>query len=556
MDRRFIARAAFAVSVLLAGACSQGPAPDASLLIAEKTLLDDTRALSSDEMEGRGAGTSGGRRAAAYIENRFKDAGLAPVEGSYLQAVGMIGTKKDPAESTLSLRNAKGRLEYQSEETLTYWSGAQREVVDIEEAPLVFVGHGVEAPEYQWDDFKGIDVSGKVLLFLNNDPPVSEGEAELFEGEARTYYGRWTYKFEQAMKHGAAGAFMIHTTPSASYPFSVVQHEGAAEQFALDLSGTGYKVDLLGWIDEPTSIAIAGSMGITLQGLFEMGATREFEPVDTGFRISAHVESSVRKLETYNVVGLLQGNDSTLAEQVIVITAHYDHLGTNELLEGDDKIFNGAWDNAAGTSGIISLAQALAANPPRRSVLFLACAAEESGLLGSRWFVADPPFALRRFVANINTDMPQIFGVTSDISAIGVDMNSLGEALREVAARYPVPSTEREVMGVEVKGDTNPNEGSFYRSDQVNFAKVGIPALFVQPGNDHISTLDFDPSEYKDAHYHQVSDEVNRSWDLSGLQRDMRIVFETVLKVANAEEMPRWNPGNEFEEEWKQLHGK
>ncbi len=523
--------------------------------ITENGILQDVLSLSADDMEGRGAGTPGEQRAAGYLEKRFKAIGLSPVEGSYFQAVSMVGMKKDPARSSLTIQGKGGELAYRNDETLTYWSTAQKETVQVEDAPLLFVGYGVEAPEYGWDDFKGEDVSGKVLLFLNNDPPVTEDGKELFGGEARTYYGRWTYKFEQAMRHGAAGAFMIHTTPSASYPFRVVQHNGSEESFALDLPGSGYQVDLLGWIDEATSEQIAQAMGSDLKKLFEMGARRDFKPVDTGFRVSATVATDIRRVQTQNVLGLLEGSDPQLKEQVVVFSAHYDHLGMNPDLEGSDKIYNGAWDNASGTAAIVNLAKAFSSlDPkPRRSLLFLACAAEEAGSLGSKWFVERPPFPLKRVVADINIDMTQIFGVTSDLAAIGVDTNSLGTVLKEVAAEFDAPGQEG--GGVRVTGDPDPNAGSFYRSDQVNFAKAGIPALFINPGVDYVPALAFDPKLYEEERYHQVNDEVNEKWNLAGAVRDMKIVFRMALKVANADEMPRWNPGNEFELAWRKLHG-
>ncbi|MDZ7268636.1 MAG: M28 family peptidase [candidate division KSB1 bacterium] len=531
---------------------------EAANLISKDEILADTRALSADDMEGRAPGTPGGEKAAAYLATRFKQVGLAPVNGSYFQSVRLVGMKKDAARSTLSLSHPTGELDYISDSTLTYWSSAQKPVVDLHQAPLLFVGYGVEAPEHDWDDFKGAPVAGKVLLFLNNDPPVTENGMALFQGETRTYYGRWTYKFEQAMKHGAAGAFMIHTTESASYGFNVVQHSGAEEHFALDLPNSGHQVDLLGWLDQATAERIAQLMGTTLAGLFAQAASRAFKPVDTGVRVSAHLETTIRKVETKNVIGMLEGSDPQLKEQVIVFSAHYDHLGRNDDLPGVDKIYNGAWDNAVGTAGLIHLGRAFAAlSPrPRRSLLMLACAAEESGLLGSQWFTANPPFALARFVANFNVDMPQIFGLTSDIAAIGLDMSTLGEALRTAASQYTVVDSTGQSQPLTVRGDPDPNAGSFYRSDQVNFAKAGIPALYLNPGKQYLRPPAVDPRAYHDAHYHRVEDEVNDLWDLSGCERDVRVFFAAALKVANAAEQPRWVPGSEFEEEWKALYGR
>ena len=540
------------LTALILGCGDAADSGSGETLIDRDVLLNDVLELSADAMEGRKAGTPGEERSASHIERRFREEGLAAVDGSYFQTVKLVGSSKIPETSSLRIANRARELAYTSDETLTYWSTSQKENVEISDAPLLFVGYGVEAPEYSWDDFKGADLEGMVLLFLNSDPPVEEDGQQLFGGDARTYYGRWTYKFEQAMKHGAAGALMIHTTPSASYPFSVVQHSGAEESFALDLDGSGYQVDLLGWVDEATSQTIAKSMGTSLEGLFEMAAGRDFEPVDTGYRVDASIATQIRRIETRNVLAMLEGSDPDLKNEVVVFSAHYDHLGVNEDLEGDDKIFNGAWDNAAGTAALMTLARALGSlDPaPRRSFLFLAAAAEESGSLGSRWFVNSPPFAKNRLVANLNIDMPQIFGVTRDLAAIGVETNSLGDTLKAVATDFLVDG-----VAVTVTGDPNPNAGSFYRSDQVNFAKAGIPALFVNPGVDHFPPLGFDRTSFKDSVYHQVSDQVSDAWDLSGLERDLRIVFRTAVAVANADEMPRWQSGNEFEEEWKKLHG-
>ncbi len=533
--------------------------------ITARSLLTDVEVLSSDHMEGRGTGSSGEEKAAAFIAEQFAHAGLLPLgrdqesepkrvdPKDYFQPVKLVGMKKIPQTSHLEIKNDEGPLVFQAGQTLTYWSTAQENTVEIADAPLLFVGYGVEAPEYDWDDFKGTDLRGKVLLFLNDDPPVDEAGAELFGGPARTYYGRWTYKFEQAMRHGASGALMIHTTESASYPFLVVQHSGARESFALDLPGTGYQVELLGWVDRERSEAIATSMGETLEELFSAAARRDFRPIDTGYRVTARVDTRIRRLESKNVVGMLKGRDPVLQDQLIVFSAHYDHMGTAPDLEGEDKVFNGAWDNASGTACLLNLARAFASlsERPRRSLAFLACAAEEKGLLGSRWFVSRPPLQLRRIVANYNIDMTQIFGVTTDIGAIGHDTSTLGDDLR-LAARTESGNLP---YSLRVVGDPDPGAGRFYRSDQVNFAKQGIPALFIGPGTHYVKPLSFDPEKYRTEHYHQVSDEVNDYWDLAGAERDMRILFRAAQLTAEKDESPRWVKGNEFEAAWNELYG-
>jgi Zn-dependent M28 family amino/carboxypeptidase len=519
-----------------------GCATDPARQITADGIRADVSVLAADSMEGRGTGTAGEDRAAAYISARFEQIGLEPVAGdSYLLPFELTGMTKNAAASSLTLRGPRGPLDLVGDRTITYWSTTGEPIVDLRDTPVVFVGYGVEAPEYGWDDFKGADVRGKVLLFLNNDPPVEEAGQALFGGSARTYYGRWTYKFEQADRHGAAGAIVIHTTESASYPFSVIGNTGSRENWE-----RSYELPVLAWIDSTSSERIAAAMGTTLPELFAAAASRDFRPRDTGFRLTAHIETGVRQVATKNVAGVVRGSDPALADQVLVFSAHYDHLGVNPAVEGDDTIFNGAWDNAAGTASILGIAQAFAAARPRRSVMFVALAAEEGGTLGSGAFVASPPVPLNRIVANFNVDMPQIFGVTREVAAIGLEMSDLGTAFREVA----------EAEGLRAEGDPDPNAGSFYRSDQVNFAKQGVPALYLQPGDDYVEPLGFDPAEYEEAHYHQVSDELRPEWNTAGTARDMRILFRTALRVANADDQPRWAAGNEFEEEWKALYKK
>ncbi|RMH63589.1 MAG: M20/M25/M40 family metallo-hydrolase, partial [Calditrichaeota bacterium] len=317
---------------------------------------------------------------------------------------------------------------------------------------------------------------------------------------------------------------------------------------------SGYQLDLLAWMDKATSEEIARSMGTTLDKWFEMAARRDFKPVDTGYRINAHIETDKRRIQTRNVYGLLEGSDPELKKQIIVFSAHYDHLGTRSTNAGEDGIYNGAWDNALGTASLMSMARAFnqLKKKPKRSVLFLACAAEESGSLGSRWFVARPPVPRNHIVADFNIDMPQIFGLTRDMAAVGLDMNSLGKALKAEAAQTPIPGGGTLI----IKGDLNPNAGRFYRSDQINFAKAGIPALYINPGKGYLTTPGVDPVTYRKEHYHQPSDSVNAAWDLSGCERDMRVLFKTAIRVANDSEQPRWTPGNEFETKWRRLYGK
>jgi Zn-dependent M28 family amino/carboxypeptidase len=506
-------------------------------------MLRDVEVLSADSMEGRAPGTRGEARAVRYIVDRYREIGLEPVSGDYRLPVQLLGMTKDAERSTIALRGPQGPLDLVQDENFTFWSTSEEPVVEVLDVPLVFVGYGVQASEYDWDDFKGEDVSGKVLLFLNDDPPVVENGQELFGGPIRTYYGRWTYKFEQAQRHGAAGAIIVHTDRSASYGFSVIGNTGSRQIWQRD-----YQLPLLAWMDSTRSEQVAAGLDTDLAGLFEMAARRDFRPMDTGFRVDARIETEFERVEAYNVAGVIRGRDPELSGEYVVFTAHHDHLGMNPDLPGEDKIYSGALDNALGVAAMIAAAEAFAAvHPrPRRSVMFVSVTAEEGGLLGSGAFVAGPPVELSRIVANFNVDSPQSFGLTHDVAAIGIDMSTLGEVFAEVVREH----------GLRPEGDPNPAAGSFYRSDQVSFAKAGIPALYLQAGRDYVHDLGFDPAAFRLQHYHQVSDRIHPEWNLDGLERDMRILFEAARRVADAEEQPRWTPGNEFESAWRELYGR
>ena len=523
------------LTAIACAACTDSPMEH----ITAEGILADVEALSADNMEGRAAGTPGAARAAAYIANRFEKIGLEPFGDSYLLPVELVGMTKDVEKSSVSITGPMGALALENGVNFTFWSTAEKPVVDIADAPIVFVGYGVQAPEYDWDDLKDEDVRGKVLMFLNDDPQLEEEGEVLFGGSARTYYGRWTYKFEQAAKLGAVGAIVVHTLESASYQFNVIGNTGLRRIWQRT-----YKLDFLSWMNSDMTSLVAASMGTTVPGLFEMANRRDFQPVDTGYRLAAHVETAIERVEDANVVGVMHGNDADLADEHLVFTAHYDHLGMNSDIEGDDKIFNGAADNALGVAGMIAAAEAAVAAAPRRSIVFVATTAEEGGILGSSGFVANPPLPLRQIVANFNIDSPQAFGLTHDIGAIGLEMSSLGVLFAEVATEY----------GFEAVGDPNPNAGSFYRSDQVNFAKAGIPALYLQRGTEFVTPLSFDPDELRLRNYHQVTDEILPEWDLAGATRDIRVFFEAALRAANADDQPTWVDGHEFEEEWKALY--
>jgi Zn-dependent M28 family amino/carboxypeptidase len=534
-----------AATALAASACGNATPilSEAGQRITADRILADVEVLSADSMEGRAPGTPGEDRAIAYISERYRQIGLEPVGEDYRLPVDLLGMTKDAERSSITIRGPGGALELEQDQNFTYWSTSEEPVVSLNDVPVVFVGYGVEAVEHDWDDFKGEDVSGKVLLFLNDDPQVVEDGVELFGGPIRTYYGRWTYKFEQAQKHGAVGAIVIHTDKSASYGFTVIGNTGSRQIWQRD-----YRVPMLAWMDSTRSEQVAAGMGTDLAGLFEMGARRDFRPVDTGFRVDGRIVTDFERVRAYNVAGMIRGSDPALAGEYIVFTAHHDHLGMDPDLPGDDKIYNGALDNALGVAAMMATAEAFAAEPqaPRRSIMFVSVTAEEGGLLGSGVFVDSPPVERSSIVANVNLDSPQPFGLTHDMAAIGIDMSTMGDALAEVIREH----------GLRPEGDPNPAAGSFYRSDQVSFAKAGIPAIYLQAGRDYVEDLGFDPAAFKLERYHQVSDEIAPEWNLAGLERDLRLLYEAVRRVADADEQPRWVPGHEFESAWSTLYGK
>ena len=516
----------------------------------EAVRAEDIRAgvahLASDELRGRGTGTPDKKKAAEWIADELRAAGAVPLTGdSFFQEIALVGAKKNDGTSEVTLTGPDGEIPVTQEVDFTWWATDNTERVQLDDVPLVFVGHGITAPEVGWDDFEDVDVSGKVLLFLNDDPLVEEEGEVLFGGPTRTYYGRWTYKFEQARDRGALGAIVIHTTPSAGYGWQVIGTKGATEQFGLDAEGAGYDLPLLAWMAEDVAQQVAATVDATLEEWFERGKRRDFRPFDLPVRISARADVELNRTTSQNVLGLIEGSDPELRDEIVVVTAHYDHLGTIEVDDpSEDAIYNGAWDNAAGTSAMLAIARGVAASEvaPRRSVLFFAVGAHEKGLLGSRWFVENPPIDLGRIVADVNFDMPQIFGLTRDMVGIGKEKSELGALLEDVASRFDVPGGGNVV----VAPDPTPGAGRFYRSDQLHFARKGIPGIYVAPGTDYVEGPTTDPVEYRAAHYHQLSDELNDQWDFTGLERDARVLTLLVLELANRAERPAWSPGSEF----------
>ncbi len=510
---------------------------DSESVITAGLIARHVEALSEDEMEGRGPGTPGDEKARQYLADAMAELGLLPgIDGNWQQPMTLIGIET-VAPEIWSFSHGQARLDLKFWDDYIAGSGLQETEAAIDNAEVVFVGYGIQAPEYEWDDFKGVDLTGKILLMLNNDP---DWDPDLFEGNRRLYYGRWDYKYESAAAQGAAGAIIIHTTPSAGYPWQVVQTSWTGPQFELP-AGPEARTRIKAWVTEEAGAQLVGLAGLELADLIESAKLREFEPVQLGVSTSIALSNSIDRAESANVGGLLQGSD--LSDQVVVYTAHHDHYGIGEPDATGDSIYNGARDNASGCAALLGVAEAFASlpEPPRRSVLFLFVAAEEQGLLGSEYYARNPTFPPGRIAANVNLDGVNIWGRASDLTYIGYGKSSLDSVVVAAADR----------QGRVVKGDQFPDRGHFYRSDQFNFAKIGVPAIYIGKPTEIIGKPEGWGREQMNAweanHYHQPSDEKDDSWNLDGAVQDTRVAFVAGLSIAEATEVPVWNQGDEFE---------
>lgn len=514
----------------------------ASQKIEEAGLRAHIKYLSDDLLEGRGPGARGGMLAAKYIASQFEALGLEPAGGerSYFQLVQMIGSRPD-SMNRLTVKNGAGSTEFKFADDFVGGTDLEQTEVPIN-GNIVFVGYGIQAPEANWDDYKGLDVRGKILLMLVNDPPATATEPNMFGGKALTYYGRWTYKYEEAARRGAAGAILIHTTESAGYGWSVVRNSWGSERFGLipDANTPGLK--LKSWVTEDAARKIAQVGGQNLDQLRQQAASRSFKPVTLNASVDMTLRSQVQRLTSPNVVGIYRGNDPTLKNEYVVYSAHWDHLGIRPDQPGDN-IYNGAVDNATGIAGILAIAKAFGALNirPKRSILFIATTAEEQGLLGAEYYARNPLVPLKDTVANINIDSMNVLGQTTDLTPLGADRSTLGKIVEEVAKEN----------GLTVSPDAHPEQGSFYRSDHFPFAKAGVPAVNFEPGSKFVGHSEKwgeeQFSDYNEHRYHQPSDEYSLYWNFAGMIQQARLAFMIGLRVGNANDTPQWNKGDEFE---------
>jgi Zn-dependent M28 family amino/carboxypeptidase len=512
----------------------------AAASITAERLRAHIRYLADDLLEGRGPGSRGDKLAQAYIATQMEAMGLQPAgeNGTWFQPFDIVGVDtKNPATTLFRKGSDSVQLKYHDEFIAS--SGLQAPAARLDDAELVFVGYGIVAPEYGWDDFKGMDLKGKVLVVMNNDP---EDDPALFAGKTRLYYGRWTYKYEQAARTGAAGAIIVHTTPSAGYGWNVIQTSWSGEQFGVPQEGPALQVKA--WVTEESARKLATLGGQDLDRLRAAAQKKDFRPVPLGVTWSLALENEVSRTQTANVLGRLPGSDPALSKEAVVYSAHHDHLGVKkDAKPGEDAIYNGAKDNASGVAALLTLAEAMRNLKPRpkRSIVFAAVAAEEQGLLGATYFAAHPTMPPGRMAANINIDGINIFGRTKDIAMIGLGKSSLDGWIRRIVA----------AQGRTVVGDQFPDRGFFYRSDQFALARIGVPAAYFDDGVEVIGKPagwgKEQQEKFEATDYHQPSDELRDTWDLSGAVEDVQLDFYLGAKVANDPKLPTWNAGDEFE---------
>jgi Zn-dependent M28 family amino/carboxypeptidase len=535
---------------LAAFACSrQAHAADASrsaaATINAADLMRHIQVLASDAFEGRAPASKGEELTVDYLIKQFQALGLKPgnPDGTFIQKVPMVGYKSD---AQVAFASGQSRTNLQHPQDYVAWSSLYKPEVKVTDSELVFVGYGVVAPEYGWDDYKGVDVRGKTLVMLVNDPPVPDAsdpsklDDKMFKGKAMTYYGRWTYKYEIAREKGAAAALVIHETGPAGYPYFVVINSWGTENF--DLKHRDQEpIAVAGWLSLDRARATFAAAGKDFEAMKQSALNKNFKAVPLGIRADFTVRNTLREVESKNVIAKIDGADPALKNHYVIYTAHWDHLGRNSKLSGD-QIFNGAADNATGTAALLEIAEAFTKlrHGPKATTLFAAVTAEEQGLLGAKYYATHPLYPLERTLANINMDNMGTFGPTRDINVVGIGQNTLEDALREVAA-----ARNRVVLP-----ESQPEKGYYYRSDHFEFAKQGVPALYLKMGDDVIGKppgwgkqrLD----EYTDKDYHKVSDEIKPDWDLRGCAEDAQLLFEVGWRVAEGLHKPDWKFGSEF----------
>jgi Zn-dependent M28 family amino/carboxypeptidase len=526
------------------GKSASSPKLPGTAIVALETITPEhirwhVRYLSHDLLEGRGTGQRGGDIAAEYIATQFAEYGLKPAgdHGTYMQKVPLVGITTLP-ETQFSVVPKQGEtMNLKPLDEYVAYDQTQQPQSDVD-AEIVFVGYGIEAPEYGWDDYKGLDVRGKVLLMLVNEPPSDD--PKFFKGKALTYYGRWTYKYEEAARKGAVGVILVHQTQMASYPWEVVRNSNSGEKSFLKLEGPALKV--ASWVHLDVATRLASASGMTLEKMIKDAQTKEFHPVSLGARLKAHMVSKVRNFESNNVLAILPGSDRTLSSEAVIYTAHYDHFGIRPDMPGDN-IFNGANDNATGCGILLELARAFgaASQRPRRSILFAAVTAEEQGLLGSEYLGKHPPVPAGKITLDLNYDDVKPLGAPEEVQVSGAERTSF----------YPVVEATAKEFRLAIRQDALPEAGHFYRSDHFSLARVGVPAFSINEGmkyKGHTEAWGLEQEhEYVEKHYHQPSDEYRPEMDFVGDSAMARFGFALGWEAANLPKRIEWQKGDEFE---------
>jgi Zn-dependent M28 family amino/carboxypeptidase len=499
------------------------------------------RFLSSDLLEGRAPATRGGRIAEEYIATQLQAFGVKPGVGdsSYFQRVPIDVVKADPSTIKVTA-SGKANANLRFTDDVVVWPGSATDASSAK-GELVFVGYGATAPEYKWDDFKGTDVRGKILLVLVNDPPATAAEPNLFGGKAMTYYGRWTYKYEEAERRGAAGMLIVHTTERAGYPWHVVVNSNSTEHRLLPRDASlPAPIGVRGWITDSAATALLAQAGLSMTDLRRRAESRDFRPIPTGIIIDASMKNSLQHMAANNVVGVVRGIDPVARNEYVAYSAHWDHFGIGPVVNGD-SIYNGAVDNASGVASILAIAHAAAEGvKPRRSQLFVFVTAEESGLLGSAYFGEHPTVPASKIIAALNMDVVPVNGRVRDLNVMGDNKSSLGPALAQLVKSD----------GIRLSPDAHPEQGHFYRSDHFSFAKAGIPSVSIGGGVDYVGRPAgwglAQADDYTAHRYHQPSDEYQPNFDLSGATQLAEIVYRFGLALGNTRTVPTWNADAEF----------
>lgn len=498
--------------------------------------------LSHDSLQGRKPFTPGETKTIAYLQKQFKAAGLEPGNGnSYIQEVPMVNIQTTAA-ADMQVTTSKGSFKLKGFDDYVIWTDKITDKVGFDNDEVVFAGYGVVAPEYNWDDYAGLDVKGKIVMVMVNDPGFAAGDSSLFKGKTMTYYGRWTYKFEEAARQGAKGCMIVHTTEGASYPFTVVQNNWNASKLRLDDRGkSNVYTDINGWLSLPAAKKLVAASGQDSTNFFAQADKKGFKPLALDLKLSTSVAVKTIFNKSHNVIGKITGTKRP--DEVIIYTSHWDHLGIGKPDETADSIYNGAFDNASGTAGLIELARAFKSMKvqPERTIILLAVTAEEQGLWGSAYYAQNPIYPTSKTVANINIDGLNPFEKTKDIIIVGEGQSELEEYLKEAA----------EKAGRVIAFENHPEAGYYYRSDHFNFAKVGVPALYTSNGIDVIGKEagygEKREKEYNEKHYHRPSDEFDSAtWTFEGGLEDLKLFFQVGKRLAFEEKMPQWKNGSEF----------